>query len=111
MDGIESLCSHLPGTPAKLCKDEVEKMFPVVITFLTTVVVSLWIMRGIRQLYECILTHIFPCHVSQKPPEICKVIGLCKGCQKQEKLLQYFTEEAFQAAELTETVSKPLEHE
>lgn len=39
MDGIESLCSHLPGTPAKLCKDEVEKMFPVAVTFLTTVVV------------------------------------------------------------------------
>lgn len=43
MDGIESLCSHLPETPAKLCKDEVEKMFPVAVTFLTTVVVSLCI--------------------------------------------------------------------
>lgn len=40
MDGIESLCSHLPGTPAKLCKDEVEKMFPVVVSFLTTIAVS-----------------------------------------------------------------------
>lgn len=42
MDGIENLCSHLPGTPAKLCKDEVEKMFPVAVTFLTTVMVSVW---------------------------------------------------------------------
>lgn len=40
MDGIETLCSHLPGTPAKLCKDEVEKMFPMAIAFLTTIVVS-----------------------------------------------------------------------
>lgn len=111
MDEIESLCSHLPGIPAKLCKDEVEKIFPVAFTFLTTVVVSLWIMRGIRQTILVYFNSHFPCHVSQKPSEICKVIGLCKGCQKQEKLLQYFTEEAFQAAELTETVSKPLEHE
>lgn len=40
MDGIENLCGHLPGPPAKLCKDEVEKMFPVAVTFLTTVMVS-----------------------------------------------------------------------
>lgn len=40
MDGIESMCSHLPGIPAKLCKDEVEKMFPVAVSFLTTIVVS-----------------------------------------------------------------------
>lgn len=42
MEGIENLCSHLPGTPAKLCKAEVEKMFPVAVTFLTTVMVSVW---------------------------------------------------------------------
>lgn len=111
MDGIEGLCSHLPGTPAKLCKDEVEKMFPVVVTFLTTVVVSLWIMRGDSSTILVYFNSHFPCHVSQKPSEICKVIGLCKGCEKQEKLLQYSREEAFQAAELTETVSKPLELE
>lgn len=39
MDIIESLCDHLPGPAAKPCKDEVEKMLPVAITFITTVAV------------------------------------------------------------------------
>lgn len=44
MNGIESLCDHLPGpaTTAKLCKEEVEKMLPVVINFITAAVVG-WI--------------------------------------------------------------------
>lgn len=40
MNDIESLCDHLPGPAAKPCKDEVEKMLPVAITFITTIVVS-----------------------------------------------------------------------
>lgn len=59
MDGIERLCDQLPGTPAKLCKDEVEKFFPVAVTFLTTAVVSLWIMSVMRKRHRCILTHSF----------------------------------------------------
>lgn len=51
MDGIESLCSHLPGASAKLCKDEVEKMFPLAVNFLTTIVVSLGIMRVFSTVY------------------------------------------------------------
>ncbi|CAF99299.1 unnamed protein product [Tetraodon nigroviridis] len=73
LDQIESFCSHLPGVSAKLCKEEVEKFFPLAITFLTSAV---------------------------KPSEICKLLGLCKGCEKQEKLLQVFMNEALQAAEV-----------
>lgn len=42
IDGIEKLCEHLPGpvTTAKLCKEEVEKMLPVAINFITGVAVS-----------------------------------------------------------------------
>lgn len=39
MAGIESLCDHLPGQAGKLCKDEVEKMLPMAINFMTAVVV------------------------------------------------------------------------
>ncbi|XP_062290823.1 prosaposin [Scomber scombrus] len=72
MDGIEKLCDHLPGpaTTAKLCKDEVEKLLPVAINFITGVV---------------------------KPEEICKLLGLCGSCDKQ-KMLSYFVNEALQAA-------------
>lgn len=45
-------------------------------------------------------------HLPQKPSEICKAIGLCKGCEKQEKLLQVFMNEAAQAAEVTENARK-----
>lgn len=40
MDGIEKICDHLPGAAAKICKEEVEKMLPVAINILTSVVVS-----------------------------------------------------------------------
>lgn len=40
MNGIESLCDILPGAASKACKDEVEKMLPTAINFLTVVVVS-----------------------------------------------------------------------
>ena len=39
-DGIDSICAHLPGPTAKLCKEEVDKMLPLAITFVTSVVVS-----------------------------------------------------------------------
>lgn len=71
MAGIESLCDHLPGQAGKLCKDEVEKMLPMAINFMTAVV---------------------------KPAEVCKIIGLCGSCDKQEKMLRYFVQEAYQYA-------------
>lgn len=40
MGGIDALCAHLPGQAAKLCKDEVDKMLPLAITFVTAVAVS-----------------------------------------------------------------------
>jgi len=41
MDGIENLCDHLPGpATAALCKEEVEKMLPLVINFIAGVAVS-----------------------------------------------------------------------
>lgn len=72
MNGLESVCDHLPG-PApttQACKDEVEKMFPMAIKFLTGLV---------------------------KPEELCKMIGLCSSGEKQEKLLENLAE-AIQAA-------------
>lgn len=77
MDSLESMCDHLPGSAAKLCKEEVEKMLPVAITFMTAVV---------------------------KPAEVCKMIGLCGSCDKQEKMLRYFVKEAVQAAMTSENV-------
>ncbi|XP_040914994.1 prosaposin isoform X2 [Toxotes jaculatrix] len=79
MNGIESLCEHLPGPTAKICKDEVEKMLPLAINFLTG---------------------------AAKPAEVCKIIGLCGSCDKQEKMLSYFVKEALQAA-LTSENGKP----
>lgn len=78
MDGIESVCSHLPGPAAKLCKDEVEKMLPIVINFMTAIV---------------------------KPAEVCKVLGLCGTCDKQE-MLQYLIKEALQDAMTSENVQE-----
>ncbi|XP_041816492.1 prosaposin-like [Chelmon rostratus] len=75
MDSIESMCDHLPGSAAKLCKEEVEKMLPVAINFMTAIV---------------------------KPAEVCKIIGLCGSCDKQEKMLRYFAKEAFQLAVTSE---------
>lgn len=76
MAGIESLCDHLPGpaTTAKLCKDEVEKMFPLAMSFLSGVV---------------------------KPAEVCKIIGLCNS---QEKMMHYLVTEFFQATETSENL-------
>ncbi|XP_061590229.1 prosaposin [Cololabis saira] len=71
MDDIDSLCAHLPGPAAKVCKEEVDKMIPVAISFMTGVA---------------------------KPAEICKIIGLCNSCGNHEKMLSYFIKEALQAA-------------
>ncbi|XP_029941560.1 surfactant protein Ba [Salarias fasciatus] len=70
--GIEILCDHLPGpaTTAQACKDEVEKMLPMAISFLTGFV---------------------------QPAQICKMIGLCGASGKQEEMLKYLVE-AVQAA-------------
>ncbi|XP_071322179.1 prosaposin [Trachinotus anak] len=78
MNSIESVCDHLPGPgTAKLCKEEVEKMFPLAINFITAVA---------------------------KPAEICKILGLCGSCDKQDKMLRYFVKEALQAAATQENV-------
>ncbi|CAB1447830.1 unnamed protein product [Pleuronectes platessa] len=74
IDGIETLCDHLPGPPsmATLCKKEVEKMLPLAFTFITGMI---------------------------KPAEVCKLIGLCgSSCDRREKMLSYFAEQALQAA-------------
>ncbi|XP_075945461.1 surfactant protein Ba isoform X1 [Anarhichas minor] len=84
MDGIEHLCDYLPGpaSTAKLCKDEVEKMLPMAINFIAGIV---------------------------KPAEVCKVIGLCGSCDKQEKMLSYFVKEALQVAATSENLQSTTE--
>ncbi|XP_069558745.1 prosaposin-like [Brachyistius frenatus] len=79
MNGIETLCDHIPGpaSTAKLCKEEVEKMLPLAINFITGIV---------------------------QPAEVCKILGLCSSCEKQEKMLSYFAKEALQAAATSENV-------
>ncbi|TDH01983.1 hypothetical protein EPR50_G00168630 [Perca flavescens] len=79
MDGIENMCDHLPGpaSTAKICKEEVEKMLPVAINFITGFV---------------------------KPAEVCKLIGLCGSWEKQEKMLHYFVKETLQVAVTSENV-------
>ncbi|XP_022617959.1 prosaposin-like [Seriola dumerili] len=77
IDGIESVCNHLPGPTAKLCKEEVEKMLPLAINFITAVA---------------------------KPAEVCKIIGLCGSSDEQDKMLSYFVKEALQAAVASENV-------
>ncbi|XP_054468028.1 prosaposin [Anoplopoma fimbria] len=81
MDGLENLCDHLPGpaSTAKLCKDEVEKMLPLAITFIAGVV---------------------------KPEQVCKAIGLC-GSSDEQKMLSYFVKEVLQAAVKSENVQTP----
>ncbi|XP_047228891.1 prosaposin [Girardinichthys multiradiatus] len=71
MGRIDALCAHLPGPAAKLCKEEVDKMLPLAITFVTGVV---------------------------KPAEICKLIGLCGSGEERDKMLSYFVNEVIQAA-------------
>ncbi|KAK2819093.1 hypothetical protein Q5P01_024654 [Channa striata] len=78
MNGIEGLCAHLPGPVSEACKDEVEKMFPLAITFITGFV---------------------------KPAQVCKVLGLCGSCEERERMLQYFVKEALQAAVKNENQS------
>lgn len=41
MTGIERVCELMPGPTANLCKQEVEKMFPLAINFVTAILVSL----------------------------------------------------------------------
>ncbi|KAK5601103.1 hypothetical protein CRENBAI_004024 [Crenichthys baileyi] len=71
MGRIDALCAHLPGPAAKLCKEEVDKMLPLAITFVTGVA---------------------------KPAEICKLIGLCGSGEERDKMLSYFVNEVIQAA-------------
>lgn len=40
LEGIDSLCAHLPEPAAKVCKDEADKMLPIAITFVTAMAVS-----------------------------------------------------------------------
>lgn len=77
VDDVEGLCEHLPWpkSTVKICKDEVEKILPVAIHFITGII---------------------------KPAEICKVLGLCQSCEKQQKMLNYFVKEALEAAEASE---------
>lgn len=35
LEVIDSLCAHLPEPAAKVCKDDVDKMLPIAITFVT----------------------------------------------------------------------------
>ncbi|XP_029024880.1 prosaposin isoform X2 [Betta splendens] len=58
--GVERLCDLLPGETKKLCKDEVEKMLPFAITFITGVA---------------------------KPAQLCKVLGLCAVDQETMRAL------------------------
>ncbi|XP_029372132.1 surfactant protein Ba isoform X2 [Echeneis naucrates] len=75
MKAIETVCDHLPGPgTAAICKAEVEKMFPLAINFITSVA---------------------------KPAQVCKAIGLCSSCDKEDKMLEYLVKEALQAMEAT----------
>lgn len=77
MDDIEIVCDHLPGpvTTGQVCKEEVEKIFPLVINFITGVV---------------------------KPAEVCKLLGLCSSSEMQQKMLSYFVKQALDAAVTSE---------
>uniref|UniRef100_A0A8C7YI70 Saposin B-type domain-containing protein n=1 Tax=Oryzias sinensis TaxID=183150 RepID=A0A8C7YI70_9TELE len=67
--GIDHICALLPGPTASLCKEEVDKMLPLAITFFTGVA---------------------------KPGEVCKMLGLCNSCPNSE-ILSYFVNKALQA--------------
>lgn len=73
VDEAEAVCEHLPGPKStmEICKAEVEKMLPLALHFITSVI---------------------------KPAEMCKVLGLCRSCDKQLKMLNYFVKEALKAA-------------
>lgn len=81
MNGIESVCALMHGPAANLCKQEVEKMFPLAINFVTSIL---------------------------KPAEVCKVLGLCSSCDK-EQMLSYFAHEALQAAVTSDNVKPSTE--
>lgn len=81
MNDIESVCALLPGPTANLCKQEVEKMFPLAINFVTAIL---------------------------KPAEVCKLLGLCSSCDK-EQMLSYFANEAIQAAVRSDNVKPSTE--
>ncbi|XP_067340033.1 prosaposin isoform X2 [Channa argus] len=81
MNAIESLCDHLPAPASKVCKDEVEKMLPLAISFITGVV---------------------------KPAQVCKLLLLCGSCDEQQRILHYFFNEAFQAAVTNENILEAL---
>lgn len=105
--GIENLCSRLPEPPAKICKEEVEKMLPIAISFITSAIVSsrvpsMGYCKGLNNVgvfvTEKVTNNVLPPCPLQKPSDICKVIGLCSSCDKQVKVLQYLAKEAFQLA-------------
>lgn len=82
-DGLDKLCSHLPPSLIKACKDDVNRMLPVAITFVATFM---------------------------KPADVCKMIGLCSSDEgQQEKLLQYLVQEAVQSAATAES-GQPSSH-
>lgn len=54
MDGIENVCNHLPEPVPKICKEEVEKMLPLAITFITAIVVSCWTLH--QNIIRCKIT-------------------------------------------------------
>ncbi|XP_061887919.1 prosaposin-like [Entelurus aequoreus] len=74
-EGIGNLCNHLPGKASviELCKQEVDKILPMAISFITVVA---------------------------KPQDMCRIIGLCGSNDKQE-MLSYSVSEALQAAAVT----------
>lgn len=102
MAGIDSLCTRLPEPAAKLCKEEVDKMLPLAITFVTGMAVS-WEARFSRG-GNIFNTDDTLCTL-QKPVDICKMLGLCSSGDQQEKMLSYFITEALQAAVKSENVS------
>ncbi|KAG7223964.1 hypothetical protein INR49_015221 [Caranx melampygus] len=78
MNGLETVCDHLPPSTTKLCKDEVEKMFPLAINFISTIA---------------------------KPDQVCKMLGLCGSCGNRDEMLSYFVNTALQAAGASENAT------
>ncbi|XP_061732274.1 prosaposin-like [Nerophis ophidion] len=75
-EGLGNLCDHLPGKASTIefCKQEVDKILPMAISFITVVA---------------------------KPQDMCRTIGLCGSHDKQE-MLGYSVSEALQAADMTD---------
>ncbi|XP_077478835.1 surfactant protein Ba [Stigmatopora argus] len=74
--GISNLCVHLPAKASMVafCKEEVEKILPVVISFISVVT---------------------------KPGDVCKIMGMC-GSQEQTEALSDLIKEALQFAQAQE---------